>query len=122
MESDAFRRRFLRRVADQRGLDWAPGEETFAAAREKRLDRLGDLVAENVDREALLRLIDGGPPSGLPVVGHQASGSRHQESGEPPVGPTSVPGSNGQLSTLDPVGPVAPAVEANGPENLEPDA
>jgi adenosylcobyric acid synthase len=122
MESDAFRRRFLRRVADQRGLDWAPGEESFAAAREKRLDRLGDLVSENVDREALLRLIDAGPPSGLPFVRLQVAGGRRQESGEPPIGPASVTGSNGQVTILDPVVPAAPAVEANGPENLKPEA
>jgi adenosylcobyric acid synthase len=122
MESDAFRRRFLRRVADQRGLDWAPGEESFAEARENRLDRLGDLVSENVDREALLRLIDEGQPSGLPFVRLQVSGNRHQESGEPPVGPARASGSNGQVSILDPVVPAAPAVEANGPENLKPDA
>jgi hypothetical protein len=79
MESDAFRRRFLRRVADHRGLDWAPGEESFAAAREKRLDRLGDLVAENVDREALLRLIDAGPPTGLPFVSSQLSAISGQQ-------------------------------------------
>ena len=71
MESDAFRRDFLRWVADQRGLDWMPGEESFAAAREMRLDRLGDLVAESIDREALLRLIDEGQPSGLPFVSSQ---------------------------------------------------
>ncbi len=68
MESDEFRRRFLRYVAEVRGLDWVPGEQGFAAAREQRLEKLGDLVAGNVDREALLRLIDGGPPRGLPVL------------------------------------------------------
>jgi adenosylcobyric acid synthase len=73
MESDAFRRDFLRWVADQRGLDWMPGEESFAAAREMRLDRLGDLVAESINREALLRLIDEGQPSGLPFVSGRLS-------------------------------------------------
>jgi hypothetical protein len=37
-------------------------------------------VAENVDREALLRLIDDGPPDDLPVVRLQASGFRLQQS------------------------------------------
>ena len=77
----------MRRVAGVRGLDWAPGETPFAAAREGRLDALGDLVAENVDRDALLRLIDDGPPSGLPVVWLQVSGMGHQQgaaSGEAP--------------------------------------
>lgn len=68
MESDGFRRGFLRLVAQTRGLDWVPGEQSFAAARDERLEKLGDLVADNVDREALLRLLDNGPPPGLPVV------------------------------------------------------
>jgi adenosylcobyric acid synthase len=78
-ESDGFRRAFLRHVAQARGIDWAPGEEPFAAARETRLDALGDLVAENVDRDALLRLIDDGPRDDLPVVRLQVSGFRHQQ-------------------------------------------
>jgi len=68
MESDAFRRGFLRWVAEQRGLDWGPGEESFAAAREAQLDRLGDLISDNVDRNALGRLIDEGQTSGMPFV------------------------------------------------------
>jgi adenosylcobyric acid synthase len=79
MESDGFRRSLLDWVARRRGLDWAPGEEAFAAARERRLEKLGDIVAENVDREALLRLIDDGPPPGLPVIRLQASGFGHQQ-------------------------------------------
>src|SRR5215204_3364154 len=61
-ETDGFRRAFLSWVSELRGLDWATGDEPFAARREAQLDKLGDLVAENVDREALLRLIEGGPP------------------------------------------------------------
>ena len=68
LESDDFRRSLLGWVAKERGLDWAPGEESFAAARERRLEKLGDLISENVDREALLRLIDDGAPAGLPAV------------------------------------------------------
>jgi adenosylcobyric acid synthase len=79
MESDGFRRSLLDWVARRRGLDWAPGEEAFAAARERRLEKLGDVVAENVDREALLRLINDGPPPGLPVIRLQASGFGHQQ-------------------------------------------
>ena len=82
MESDGFRRSLLGWVARERGLDWTPGEESFAAAREKRLEKLGDVVAENVDREALLRLIDDGPPSGLPVIRLQASGFAPQRGAE----------------------------------------
>jgi adenosylcobyric acid synthase len=70
-ESDGFRRAFLRRVAGERGLDWVAGDEPFAARREAQLDKLGDLVAENVDREALLRSIEGGPTRDLPFVSGQ---------------------------------------------------
>jgi adenosylcobyric acid synthase len=67
-ESDSFRRAFLSRIAAERGLDWVAGDEPFAAHREAQLDRLGDLVAENVDREALLRLVEDGTPEGLPLI------------------------------------------------------
>jgi adenosylcobyric acid synthase len=63
----------LRRVAGERGLDWIAGDEPFAARREAQLDKLGDLVAENVDREALLRLVENGSPEGLPIVSSQFS-------------------------------------------------
>ena len=68
MESDGFRRTFLRWVAQERGLDWEPGNESFAAARERRLEKLGDIVAENVDREALLRIVEDGAPEKLPII------------------------------------------------------
>ncbi len=79
MESDGFRRSFLQWAAEERGLDWIPGEESFADAREARLEKLGDLVAENVDREALLRLVEGGTLEGLPILRLQASGLRTQQ-------------------------------------------
>jgi adenosylcobyric acid synthase len=78
MESDAFRRSFLQWVAGERGLDWTPGKESFADAREERLEKLGDLIAENVDREALLRLMEGGVPEKLPMVSSQLVGSSQQ--------------------------------------------
>jgi adenosylcobyric acid synthase len=65
LECDEFRRALLRRAAGERCLDWEPGAESFAGAREAQLERLGDLVAENVDREALMRLIASGVPEGL---------------------------------------------------------
>ncbi|MGH3108356.1 MAG: cobyric acid synthase [Rubrobacter sp.] len=68
LESDGFRRAVLLWVTEERSLDWKPGETPFAAAREAQLEKLGDLVADHVDREALMRLINGGRPSGLPVV------------------------------------------------------
>jgi adenosylcobyric acid synthase len=79
LESDGFRRVLLQWVAGERGLDWRPGEESFAAAREAQLEKLGDLVADHVDREAVMRLIDDGQPPGLPVVRHQVSAIRPQE-------------------------------------------
>ncbi|MBA2693510.1 MAG: cobyric acid synthase [Rubrobacter sp.] len=59
LESDGFRRELLVMVARERGLRWVTGDESFAAAREARFERLGDLVADNLDRDALLRLIEG---------------------------------------------------------------
>ena len=67
-EGDEFRRAFLGWVAAERGLDWRPGEQPFAALRERQLDALGDLVGEHADTSALQRLIERGVPAGLPVV------------------------------------------------------
>ncbi|MFI6133153.1 cobyric acid synthase [Micromonospora sp. NPDC051141] len=69
-ESDAFRRRFLAEVAGvagRTGFKVAP-DTSFAAARERTLDLLGDLVEEHLDTGALWRLIESGPPPGLPFV------------------------------------------------------
>ena len=58
----------LEHVADARGRRFVPGTASFAAARESRLDVLGDLVAHHLDTERLTALIDGGPPADLPTV------------------------------------------------------
>ncbi|GAA1918282.1 cobyric acid synthase [Streptomyces sodiiphilus] len=69
LESDGFRRAFLRRVAADAGRDFLPSPATsFAALREEQLDRLGDLIEEHADTDALLRLIEKGAPDGLPFV------------------------------------------------------
>jgi adenosylcobyric acid synthase len=69
LENDGFRRAFLSDVAALAGRSFVPAPDTcFAAAREERLDRLGDLIAEHADTGALLRLIEGGVPQGLPFV------------------------------------------------------
>lgn len=83
-EPDDFRRAFLCRVAGERGLDWMPGREPFAARREAQLDTLGDLIAEHVDRDALLRLIEDGTPS----ISSQQVGqtSESPQAGEPQEG------------------------------------
>ncbi len=70
LENDAFRRAFLAEVAALAGRDFTAAPDTdFAALRQARLDALGDLVAGHLDTAALERLIEGGPPPGLPVVG-----------------------------------------------------
>ncbi|SDT68459.1 cobyric acid synthase [Actinoplanes derwentensis] len=69
-ESDEFRRRFLTEAARQagrHGFTVAP-DTRFATIRERALDVLGDLVAEHLDTEALWRLIEQGPPEGLPFL------------------------------------------------------
>jgi adenosylcobyric acid synthase len=69
LESDGFRRAFLRRVADAAGRRFVPAPDTaFAALREEQLDRLGDLIEEHADTAALMGLIESGAPSGLPFV------------------------------------------------------
>ena len=69
-ENDGFRRALLRRVAylaDRPGFRPAP-DTNFAALRDVQLNLLGDLVATHLDTDALLELIEHGPPPGLPFV------------------------------------------------------
>jgi adenosylcobyric acid synthase len=69
-ENDGFRRALLRRVAylaDRPGFRPAP-DTNFAALRDAQLDLLGDLVSTHLDTDALLDLIEHGPPPGLPVL------------------------------------------------------
>ncbi|MGJ9411709.1 cobyric acid synthase [Aeromicrobium sp. CF4.19] len=68
LESDGFRRALLARVAEASGVDLPASDVSFAALREARLDRLGDLVEEHLDVDALLALArDGvGPVPLLP--------------------------------------------------------
>nr|WP_196790954.1 cobyric acid synthase [Motilibacter aurantiacus] len=69
LENDGFRRAFLADVAAAAGRRFVPAPATsFAAAREARLDVLGDLVEQHLDTDALLRLIEQGCPPGLPFV------------------------------------------------------
>jgi adenosylcobyric acid synthase len=69
MENDGFRRAFLREVAALSGRRFVPASDTdFAAVREARLDRLGDLIEEHADTAALWRLIESGPPADLPLL------------------------------------------------------
>lgn len=59
LEGDAFRDAFLRETL---GL---PSGTSFPAARERRLDLLGDLVERHLDVDALLDLARNGCPPGL---------------------------------------------------------
>jgi adenosylcobyric acid synthase len=68
LESDGFRRAFLREVAAATGRAWESGERSFEDVRQARLDVLGDLVADHLDTEAVLRLLREGAPAGLPFV------------------------------------------------------
>ncbi|MCV7383587.1 cobyric acid synthase [Mycolicibacter longobardus] len=63
LEDDALRAAFLRGT-----LGLAPSGVSFPAARERRLDMLGDLIEEHLDVDALLELAHGGPPPGLPFL------------------------------------------------------
>jgi adenosylcobyric acid synthase len=75
LENDGFRRAFLAEVARISGRQFVPAPDTdFAAVREARLDRLGDLIAEHADTTALWRLIEAGAPAGLPVLPPGAPG------------------------------------------------
>ncbi|MET7379718.1 cobyric acid synthase [Streptomyces sp. NPDC005526] len=69
LESDAFRRAFLREVAAAAGRRFVPAPGTsFAALREEQLDKLGDLIEQHADTDALWRLIESGAPQGLPFI------------------------------------------------------
>jgi adenosylcobyric acid synthase len=68
-ENDEFRRAFLTRVAAQTGRRFEVAAATdFAAVRQRRLDALGDLVADHLDTAAVWRLIEDGPTHGLPII------------------------------------------------------
>jgi adenosylcobyric acid synthase len=50
------------------GRFWEPGTRAFEDVRQQRLDVLGDLVADHLDTDALVRLLSDGVPAGLPFV------------------------------------------------------
>lgn len=69
LESDGFRRAYLAYVAGVCGVRFQADESvSFAAEREKQLDRLGDAVEEHLDTDRLLGLIEGGASAGLPLL------------------------------------------------------
>jgi adenosylcobyric acid synthase len=82
-ENDGFRRSFLAEVAAVAGRDFIPAPDVgFAALREARLNTLADLVELHLDCEALLDLLENGPPPGLPVVPPASGGAGGQAAGE----------------------------------------
>ena len=68
LESDAFRSAFLSEVARLTGHVWEPSGVSFAAARERRLELLADLVEEHLDMDAIHALALDGAPTNVPVL------------------------------------------------------
>ena len=69
LDSDGFRRAFLRDVAAVTGRRFQPAPDTAVAAiRSRQIDLLGAAVAEHLDTDALRRLIECGAPAGLPTL------------------------------------------------------
>ncbi|NBE80159.1 cobyric acid synthase [Micromonospora sp. NEAU-HG-1] len=71
LESDALRTAVLDLAARVRGGSFAPSGVSFDAAREARLDLLGDLAEMHLDVDALLALAERGVPA-VPVIGPHA--------------------------------------------------
>jgi adenosylcobyric acid synthase len=63
LEGDELRAAFL-----QDALGLQPSGVSFPAARERRLDLLGELVETHLDVDALLELVSQGGPTGLPFL------------------------------------------------------
>jgi adenosylcobyric acid synthase len=75
LENDGFRRALLRDVATVAGRRFEPAPDVrFAALREQQLDELADLVSNHLDTAALMRLIEDGPPVGLPAIAPGTAG------------------------------------------------
>ena len=62
LEDDATRASYLMEALG------VVSQASFGAARERRLDLLGDLVEEHLDVDAMLDLATGGAPASLPVL------------------------------------------------------
>ena len=61
-EEDRFRGEFLGAVARTRGKTWRPSGRSFAAARERQIDRVADACAAHLDIDALWRILEGTAP------------------------------------------------------------
>jgi len=62
-EEDAFRASFLGDVAARRGAAWRPTGVSYAALRERQIDRIADACAAHLDLERLWALVEAGPPA-----------------------------------------------------------
>ena len=62
-EEDAFRAWFLAHVAARRGAGWRPSGVSYAALRERQIDRIADACAAHLDLERLWALVEAGPPA-----------------------------------------------------------
>ena len=62
-EDDAFRSWFLGYVAARRGRTWRPSQMSYAAARERQIDRIADACEEYLDTERLWRIVEEGSVS-----------------------------------------------------------
>jgi adenosylcobyric acid synthase len=58
LEEDRFRSEFLGQIAAARGISWQPSGASFAAARERQIDRVADACAAHLDTDALWRLVE----------------------------------------------------------------
>jgi adenosylcobyric acid synthase len=68
-ENDGFRRDYLVRIAARVGKNFVPDPTmNFAAVREKRLDVLADLVADNLDLTMLRGILNGSGAAVLPAL------------------------------------------------------
>ena len=70
LENDDYRRRLLAEVAGNAGrVGFVVATDTdVAAVREAQLDLLADLVERHLDVDAIVALVDGGVPVGLPTI------------------------------------------------------
>ena len=75
LESDGTRTMLLDLAASAVGHRWQPSAVSFAAAREARLDLLGDLAEAHLDVAALLDLATNGAPD-VPLLGPGAEAQR----------------------------------------------
>jgi adenosylcobyric acid synthase len=63
LEGDQFRSALLARIAERE-----PSGVSFSAARERRMDLLGDLMEQHLDVDALVGLAQNGAPPGLRIL------------------------------------------------------